>query len=215
MAILLLANVIVLVAGVTARGERDPEAEILRRPAGKDSIRILPAAPTASAASAPRANSASNGAQSCLEWGNFARQESSAVRAVLDTLNLGERLSTRQVSLSSGFWVYLPPPATQGDQPKRLARLRRLGIEGYSELKVEGKLRGAISLGLFRNQDGAAEHLASIKRKGLEGALLEPHELPGEQTVFRIRAPEPAVVTQLGELKATHPGTDLKTVSCP
>ena len=70
------------------------------------------------------------------------------------------------------FWVYLPPYKNQKEANRQAQHLAHLGITDYV-LVTTGKLKYAISLGVYRDQASAQRRVDELHRKGYKRARLE------------------------------------------
>lgn len=70
------------------------------------------------------------------------------------------------------FWVYLPPYKSQKEANRQAQHLAHLGITDYV-LVTTGKLKHAISLGVYRDQTSAQRRVDELHRKGYKRARLE------------------------------------------
>ena len=121
--ILLLGNAIFFAVmqwgGLLAADEQAAQAQpplheekisVLSAPQGKP-VAVLPAsapAPVPAPVEAPAALTAKPDV-SCMEWGEFSGADLARATAALSTLQLGDKLSQRQVEYAIGYWVYIPP----------------------------------------------------------------------------------------------------------
>jgi hypothetical protein len=189
----------------------NPDAQLLRQQMNADQIRIVaprPTPPPAPVAAAP-------GPGVCLEWGSFGATELPKAQAALDLLALGERVRKTEVAVSTSYWVYIPPLKSKPDMDRKTIELRERGVTDYSPMLEAGRWRYAISLGVFRNEDGARKQLASLRQKGVRSAQIGEREQRVTQTAFLVRDPTEAQSAQLVNLKTEYPGSDLRAVDCP
>jgi len=70
------------------------------------------------------------------------------------------------------FWVYLPPYKNQKEANRQAQHLAHLGITDYV-LVTTGKLKHAVSLGVYRDQASAQRRVDELHRKGYKRARLE------------------------------------------
>jgi hypothetical protein len=70
------------------------------------------------------------------------------------------------------FWVYLPPYKSQKEANRQAQHLAHLGITDYV-LVMTGKLRHAVSLGVYRDQSSAQRRVDELHRKGYKRARIE------------------------------------------
>ena len=102
----------------------------------------------------PPANPGAPGAKpkpaACIEWGSFATTDAARVEQALEPLALGARLAQRRSEETAHWWVFLPPQGSRQNAQRKVEELKRLGVEEYFVMQEEGRLRWAISLGVFR-----------------------------------------------------------------
>jgi hypothetical protein len=189
----------------------NPDAQLLRQQMNADQIQIVaprPTPPPAPVATAP-------GPGVCLEWGSFGATELPKAQAALDLFALGERVRRIEVGVSTSYWVYIPPLKSKPDMDRKTTELKERRVTDYSPILEVGRWRYAISLGVFRNEDGAKKHLALLRGKGVRSAQIGEREQRVTQTAFLVRDPTEAQSAQLVNLKTEYPGSDLRAVDCP
>lgn len=188
----------------------NPDKQIMRQQLNADQIRII-------AAPAPRASAPPKVAPvvaTCLEWSGFGPANIPAAEAALEGLALGDKLRKVDVTVQTTYWVYVPPQKSKADLDHKLKELKDLGITDLAPV-IEGvRWRYAISLGLFRNEEGAKKFLAAIRDKGVP-AQLGPREQRVNQSAFLIREPTEAQASQITTLKNEYPGSEMRGIPCP
>jgi len=189
----------------------NPDAELLGQQMNADQIRIVPPRP----APAPAPVVAAPGPGVCLEWGSFGAAALPRAQAALDALGLGERVSRMDVAVATSYWVYIAPLKSKSDMEKKTNELKQRGVTEYSPILEPGRWRYAISLGVFRSEDGAKKYLAVLREKGVRSAQIGEREQRNAQTAFLVRDPTTAQSAQMMELKTAYPGSDLRPVDCP
>jgi hypothetical protein len=70
------------------------------------------------------------------------------------------------------FWVYLPPYKNQKEANRQAQHLAHLGITDYV-LVMTGKLKHAVSLGVYRDKASAQRRVDELHRKGYKRARIE------------------------------------------
>lgn len=189
----------------------NPDAQLLRQQMNADQIQIVaprPTPPPAPVAAAP-------GPGMCLEWGSFGATELPKAQAAFDLLALGERLRRIEVGVSTSYWLYIPPLKSRSEMDRKTTELKERGIVDYAPILEAGRWRYAISLGVFRNEDGAKKQLGLLRQKGVRSAQIGEREQRVTQTAFLVRDPTEAQSAQLANLKTEYPGSDLRAVVCP
>ena len=195
-----------------AEGASDPEPA--RRQLNPDKIRLLEGKELkvlASVKPKPPAPGASSG--SCMEWGGFAVAEAPKAEQALAPLALGARLTQRRSEETAGWWVYIPP---QGNRPaalKKTAELKALGIDDFFVLQDEGKMRWAVSLGVFSSEDAAKVRLEALRAKGVRSAQTGERDTQVSKIWFQLRGADPAQQARFRETGQGFPGTDVH--DCP
>ena len=146
------------------------ENHLLEQQINRDAIRLLP--PIESAAVTPALQVASGGAtlSACVEWGAFNSGDVPTAEVALAALALGNRLSQRRVEEAAAYWVFMPPQATRQGAQDKTAELKRLGIEDHFIVQDDARLRFTVSLGVFRTEEAAKNHLEQLKVKGVRTA---------------------------------------------
>ena len=163
-------------------------AKIAAAPAPAPSPRPRPAAPPEPAAIA------------CLEWGSFSPQEATRAEQRLEPLALGARLAQYRGEETAGWWVFIPPQANRAAAQKKAAELKALGVDDYFVVQEDGRLRWALSLGVFRVEDAARAHLEALRAKGVRSAQVGQRETRVPKLWFQARAVEPALLARLQDI---------------
>ena len=181
-------------------GERAP-AEKPRVPARA----VAPAAPK-TATAAPVA---------CVEWGNFAGPGVARAEAALAQLDLAAGQVERVVIDAGGYWVHIPPLKTKGEADRKVRELLDFGVTEFFVVQDAGPWRNAISLGIFRTEEGAQTFLAGLRKRGVRSAIVARRENFLKQVAFYLREPSEAAVAQLTIIQQEFPGSEIKAGPCP
>jgi hypothetical protein len=189
----------------------NPDAQLLGQQMNADQIRI--AAPRPPPPPAPAVPPRTSGV--CLEWGNFGAADVPRVQAALDSLAFGERPRRAEVAVATSYWVYIPPLKSRPELDRKTLELKDRGVTDYAPILEAGRWRYAISLGVFRNEEGARKQLAVLRQKGVRSAQIGEREQRIAQTAFVVRDPTEAQSAQLVNLKGQYPGSELRAVDCP
>ncbi len=203
--LLLLANVALAGYAWYLSLQLKPDAALLGQQMNADKIRIIAPRPMVPP---PRPKPA------CLEWGTFGAGELKSAQSALETLQLGERLTSHDVQVVAGFWVYIPPLKNKVEVDRKIAELERLGVKDYYAVEGQGPMKNAISLGIFRTEEAAIGYLERLQQKGVRSARAGNREHRVTQTAFVVRAPDVALTAKLAELRLQFPGSELRAVDC-
>ena len=154
-------------------------------------------------------------ASACLEWGIFAGPEIARADTALARLDVPQDRIERVVADAGGYWVYIPPLKSKTETDRKIGELKALGITDFFPVQDSGQWRNAISLGIFRTEEGAQGFLNKLKNRGVRSAVAERRENFLKQIAFMVREPEPAMVARLAALQKEFPGSELKATQCP
>ena len=189
----------------------NPDAQLVRQQMNADQIRIV--APRPMPAAAPLASARGSGA--CVEWGAFGAIDLPRAQAALDVLALGERVRRTEVGVLTSYWIFIPPLKSRAEMDRKTIELKERGVADYSPMLEAGRWRYAISLGVYRNEEGARKQLGLLRQKGVRTAQIGEREQKVTQTAFLVRDPTEAQSAQLANLKTDFPGSDVRAVDCP
>ena len=203
--LLLLANLVLLTYGWHVSHQSNPDATLLNQQLNADKVRMI----------APRPLVPPRPKRACLEWGPFGASDQKVAQSSLEALKLGEQLSTHDVQVVAGFWVYIPPLKNKAEVERKIAELERLGVKDYYAVEAPASLKNAVSLGIFKSEEAATSYLDGLQRKGVRSARVGSREHRVTQTTFVVREPDVALTAKLAELRQQFPGSELKAVDCP
>lgn len=150
----------------------------------------------------------------CVELGPFSTQEAQVARAMLAERDLAELATPVEVSLTDGWWVYIPPRPNRTEVLARAKNLEKLGVRDLHVFD-EGPNRNAISLGVFRSESAASEYVADLVARGVRGAKVGRQEHRISSSMFYIRSQVPEVIARVTEVKAQFARAELRQVACP
>ncbi len=179
-------------------------------PAASPAPQQEPASQTAPTASTPPPPPQA----ACLEWGEFSGSDLSRASADLAGLKLGDKLTQREVEHAIGYWVYIPPQKTRADVNKKIARLKKLGVDEYFVVQEKGKWQNTISLGVFKAEDVAHRFLASLKSKGVKGAVMGERQTRLKFTVFVVKNPDADTLGKLAEWQKDFTDIGMRASPC-
>lgn len=149
----------------------------------------------------------------CLFWGEFSGSGLADARQKLSALNLGERLQTRTIEHASGFWVYMSPLRNQAAVHRKIGQLKALGVNDYFVVQ-EGEWQRAISLGVFRTERAAENHLASLRKQGVRTAKVGERKSKLRFTQFVISDAEAQIESKVRGFQKELPDSELKMSDC-
>lgn len=125
----------------------------------------------------------------CQALGPFADRETAlAAAARLNGLGLPARPRAVDASERLGFWVHTPPAPSREAAAAVVEQLRRAGVRDFYVV-VDGDTRNAVSLGVFRQRDGAEQQAGRLRAMGFD---VEIGERRRESTAWWLDFPAPA-----------------------
>lgn len=125
-----------------------------------------PTAPTTVAAAAAPA------AQACTVIGGLAESEADALMQAAIANKAGLRSERKSSSTPTAWWVRIPPNGGRDASERRVAELRAQGVSDLFIVNDPGPNQYAISLGLFKTEAKAQQHLANLQAKRVRGASI-------------------------------------------
>ncbi len=112
-----------------------------------------------------------------------------------------------------GYWVLIPSLADRLAAEKKMTELKRLGLADYSLLTAPGPDQFAISLGLFKSQQAAEEHLQALIKRGVRSAQVQAREQQAAGAHLTVRGPSDALARELAQLLTPFPTASV--TDCP
>lgn len=150
----------------------------------------------------------------CLEWGDFSGTDLKRATEALSALQLGEKLSERQIQYDKGYWVYIPPLKNKAAANRKTAQIKALGIKEYFIVQDTSAMRYAISLGVFKTRETAQNYLNELNAKGVRAVRVGERSSKLKTTVFRLNGVDAPTEAKLAITKKGFPGSELKNVPC-
>jgi hypothetical protein len=190
----------------------NPDAQLIALQTNADQVQIVAPRPPPPPAPAPAPAKAR---AACLEWSGFGAVQLGRAQSALDRLALGARARRAEVSVTAGYWVFMPPLRSQAAMERKIAELRQMGIEDYFPVLDQGPWRYSISLGVFRSEEGASRYLAQLRQTGVRSAKVGEREQRVIQTAFVISDPTAEESAKLAQLQSEFPGSEFRQVDCP
>lgn len=150
----------------------------------------------------------------CLEWGDFSGADLKRATEILSALQLGDKLSQRQIEYGKGYWVYIPPLKGKAVVNQKISQLKARGVNEYFIVWDAGAFQYAISLGVFKTQDAAQNHLSKLNVKGVRSAKVGERASKLKTTVFMLNNVDASIESKLTATMPDFPGSELKNVPC-
>jgi len=191
--------------------EANGEAQIVGQQLNPEKIRLLAPEQVSALTRKPEPPKASAVvATVCLEWGAFVGGDAARAEQVLETLDLGAKLTQRRQDDAAGFWVYIGPLASRQVATQKATELKRMGVDDYFVVPDDPKWRNAISLGVFKTEEAAKARLEAVRAKGVKTATIGPRDTQLSKTYFQVREANSTLTAKLNELKQGFAGTEVR-----
>ncbi len=149
----------------------------------------------------------------CLEWGAFPAQDFERAQVLLAAMNPSPRFSVRKTDETAGWWVFLPPQPNKPVADKKGAELKQLGISDFFVINEDGPNKLAISLGVFKTEEAARNHLEALAKRGVRSARAAERETRVAKTILQFREVDDALRAKLTDLRKEFGAQDFR--DCP
>lgn len=204
--LLVLGNLLLFVWGQgyfgTASGG---EAERMSTQIEPDKLRIAgKAAPPAVAAALPR--------NECRGLAGLEREAAGKLAELLAGRDAQLKIEQRALEEPTSWWVHISPQPNGAQADKKAAELSKLGIKDFYVVRESGPNQFAVSLGLFKNEEGAKEYLGSLQKKGVKSARILARETASDKMIVEVRGSADQLAKGLSELPAEFAA--LQKVDC-
>ncbi len=138
----------------------------------------------------------------CTEVGNFVLADARKFESELAALALGERQSRHNVASQdiSSYMVFIPPQGSKEGADRKAGELKQLGVTNYFIMGEGSPQRWGISLGVFKSETSAQNHLASLQKQGVHSARVAPRYSASKQVAYQFRDLDTATRTRLAEI---------------
>ncbi|MGH9577492.1 MAG: SPOR domain-containing protein, partial [Terriglobales bacterium] len=109
--------------------------------------------------------------------------------------------------------VFVPPQGNRAAALKKTAELKTLGIDDYFILQDEGRMRWAVSLGVFSSEEAARNRLEALRASGVRSAQAGERDTQVPKVWFQLRGADAGLQAKLRESAQHFPGTEVR--ECP
>jgi hypothetical protein len=167
--------------------------------------------PGASATSPPAVQVAANAA--CIDVGSFNPVQARRFEAQMASGMPDVRLTRREAQETSSHMVLIPSQGSKEGADRKVAELRRLGLSDLYVIQDDSPLRWAISLGIFKSEEAARAHLATLGQRGVQSARLIEHHADVLKVAYQLRGIDAATKTRFERIKSRYPGQDWRHCS--
>ncbi|MFZ6649449.1 SPOR domain-containing protein [Undibacterium sp. TJN25] len=146
----------------------------------------------------------------CVEIGDFLQADLPRIEDRLKQLALGDRQSRTNVQDIASHMVYIPSMGSKEGADKKAGELRRLGITDFYVIQDQSNLRWGISLGIFKSEDSAKAHLATLNNKGVRSARIGARSVTTNKFAYQLRALSAEEQAKFDSIKADFPTQEVR-----
>ena len=148
----------------------------------------------------------------CMEIGNFKADEAERFADQIKTAGLSEHVKERSVQKVASNIVYIPPQPDELEGAERKAgELRRLGITDFYIIRDNSPLQWGISLGVFKTEEAAHNHLAALMQKGVRTARVGQRSVTANLIAYQFRELDEQKKSVVNKIKAGFPKLEERT----
>ncbi|MFM1990720.1 MAG: hypothetical protein RJA99_3677 [Pseudomonadota bacterium] len=166
-----------------------------------------PTPPAAAAASEPPASpaalAAAMKAANCAELGPLSEPETVRLHAAFESMPGEFATSTRRADEISSWMVFVV--SRPNELQKRLDDLRERGVKDLYVLPESSAWRGAVSLGLFKQEDLALALQKSVAARGVRNVRVAPRGAGSGPMTVQVRPASDTLIGELPKLRAAIP----------
>lgn len=178
--LLLLGNLLLFAWGKGYLGaSTGAEAERLAAQIEPDKLRIVGVGALPKSADPPR--------EECRAFAGLDRDAAGKLVELFAGRDEKARAELRTIEEPVSWWVHIPPQPNGAQADRKAAELSKLGIKDFYVVREKGANQFAISLGLFRNEEGANDYLAQLQKKNVKTARILAREAVGDKVFVEVR----------------------------
>lgn len=122
----------------------------------------------------------------CRRIGPLSHTEAESLKA---SVTGGGGAAALSAAEEKSYWVLIPPLASKQAADQKAAELKALGVTEFFIVTEDSPYRHAISLGLFRTEEGAKEQLQQLSKKGVRSAKIGTRSRTGTKAMLDVRGP--------------------------
>jgi hypothetical protein len=141
-------------------------------------------------------------ARNCTETSNFDAVEAKRFETQIALLIPKEKFSKKNVQEAARHMVFIPSLGSKEGADKKSNELRHLGVKDFYIMQEGTEFKWGISLGIFKTEEVARAHLASLNQKGVRSAKLAQYSSAANKIAFQLRLPEREAKYIMEKIKA-------------
>ena len=106
--------------------------------------------------------------------------------------------------------VFIPSQGSKDGADKKVSELRRIGVTDFFVIQEQGPLHWGISLGVFKTEEAAKQHLANLNNKGVRTARIMPRTVTTSKFAYQLRALSADEKAKFDLIKAGFPAQEVR-----
>lgn len=114
----------------------------------------------------------------CVAYENLTEAQRDDIFAFIQSMSPALRVTTEIIEPPASWWVRIPTTGSRNAAEERTRQLRAQGIADLFIVREPGPNQYAISLGLFRTEASARQHLSDLQARQVRGADIAPRTPP-------------------------------------
>jgi hypothetical protein len=139
--------------------------------------------------------------------------DAARVQALFAEMNLGEKLTTKNIEDFSRFAIALPIQRDRKTADTLVANLKKANVKDVLIMADN-----SISLGLFSTEDAAKRVVTELEGKApaqVKGISITAKNPIAKETIFAIRQPDATLISRVAVMQRDFESSNLKGVECP
>jgi hypothetical protein len=138
-------------------------------------------------------------AESCREVSELPLDQAEKLKTAIAASAATVAVTLKPLTEVQSYWLRIPPLRNRDEAEKKAAEIKKLGVSDFYVVQDEGPNLNAISLGLFHNEQAAAELRNRLAKKGVRTMDIQVREKT-EKATLELRGPPELLNTPIAEL---------------
>jgi hypothetical protein len=138
-------------------------------------------------------------AESCREVSELPLDQAEKLKTAIAASAASVAVTLKPLTEVQSYWLRIPPLRNRDEAEKKAAEIKKLGVSDFYVVEDEGPNRNAISLGLFHNEQAAAELRNRLAKKGVRTMDIQVRDKT-EKATLELRGPSELLNKLVAEL---------------
>ncbi|MBI4989523.1 MAG: SPOR domain-containing protein [Rhodocyclales bacterium] len=139
--------------------------------------------------------------EECRALAGLEREAAGRLVELLSGRDAQIKVDQRSLDEPRSWWVHIPPLPNSAQADRKAAELSKLGVKDFYVVRESGPNQYAISLGLFKSEDGAKDYLDALQRKkNVKSARILAREAAGDKSAVEVRGSADRLARALADL---------------